>query len=132
MSPHLSQLAQAVITTQTRWLREQKFSSSLLWKIEVKIRIPAWLLSEEGSFWLTDGHLLTYFHMTVSAKRKERERERSSFSCKDTVLTDKGPTLMTSFNLKDSISRYRYHQGLKLQHMNLGRINFSVQHHLLK
>ena len=75
--------------------------------MEVKIRIPAWLLSEEGPFWLTDGNL-TYFHITLSARRKERERERSSFSCKDTVLTDKGPTLMTSFNLKDSISRYSF------------------------
>lgn len=74
--------------------------------MEVKIRIPAWLLSEEGSFWLTDGNL-TYFHITLSGRR-ERERERSSFSCKDTVLTDKGPTLTTSFNLRDSISRYSF------------------------
>ena len=49
-------------------------------------------------------HLRLHDRECKSKEEGERERkrvgERPSSSYKDTVLTDKGPTLMTSFNLK--------------------------------
>ena len=79
------------------------------------------------SFWLADGHLLTVCSHDLSSVCVRGEREQSfllSLLVRTLILSDQGPTLMTSFNLNYFLEGPFLNTaiwGLGLQHMNLGR-----------
>ena len=109
------------------------------WKSTIKL--PAGFGLFWGvSPWLVDGRLLIVSSQALSSVPVQPSISLCvyiSSGYKKTSQTGLGPTLTASFQVddlfKDSISKYRHilrYWALGLQHMNLGRTPFSLQHSL--
>ena len=120
----ISLLRQPEPSTQTGWLKQQKFIFSQFCRLEVQDEGFGWF-----SFWwglssrLADDCFLAMSSHDLfwgCAHSRERVLSLLSFLIRTPIPLGEGPTLMTSFNLNYFLAPNTVSLGLGFQYMNFG------------